>query len=127
MTSEMERRKQVRVTARWPVILMTDQGIIEGVSRNITAEGIFIHCDEPLIMNKIYRISIMTPGKKPVEVVGKVAWSNADSTDGKNPTYGMGFSFLKISNQSRNLINDLIATHPEHHAVPKKNPPTKTR
>ena len=117
MEGTKERRKNARINARWSIKISTDQGMIEGETRNIAPEGVFIHCNEHLIQGKIYRISINTPDKKLIEVSGKVMWTNPQQTGGKETFYGMGFCFFKISAADRHVIHDLILSHPEfHHA-----------
>ena len=115
MSDQMERRKYARIKARWPVNISTEQGVITGETRNIAAEGVFIHCGEQLTQDKIYRISIHAPDKKVIEISGKVKWTNTPGTGGRETLYGMGFCFFKISAADRHVIQELIMRHPEYH------------
>jgi hypothetical protein len=117
MPDQIERRKNARINARWPVKISADQWMVEGETRNIAAEGVFIYCSEHLVQGKTYRISINAPDNRVIEVSGKVVWTNPQQPGSKGRFVGMGFCFMKISAADRNIIDDLIMRHPEfHHA-----------
>ena len=113
MTSNTERRKQARISVRWPITIITDQGTAEGESRNITASGIFVHCHEPLTKEKIYQIIVKIPKQNPIVVKGKVVWSNLDGLDENTSFPGMGFYFLQLSKEDKEFLNRLISSRPE--------------
>ena len=104
----IERRKQERIKVRWPVTLFTDHDTIEGETRNITADGIFICCDEPLPLNEIFRMSIIPPNHKAIGVTGKVLWSDFYRIDDENTALGMGICFVKVSDGDRHFLKDMV-------------------
>lgn len=109
----MEKRKQPRIKVKWPVTIYTKKGPVKGESRNITSTGIFIHCKEQLRPNEVCRMRIRLPRKQSVEVQGQLIWSNLDGLDSKGPYSGMGFSFLKCSEEDRCLLDEVISNHIE--------------
>lgn len=109
----MERRKDNRIRVRWPVAVLTDSGVIQAETRNITANGIFICCGDRLRLNKIFPLRISPPNKQALEVKGRVIWSDRYAVDGRDTYYGMGICFVKISDGDRHSLADLIAAHPE--------------
>jgi hypothetical protein len=102
-----EKRKLPRIEVRWPVTMITEKGSVEGEARNITVEGVFIHCMERLSLNETYRLLIKPSGEK-IEVMGKLLWSNLDSAADRDSLLGMGFCFVKVSEGDRELLREAI-------------------
>ena len=48
MANNIERHKDSKTKVRWPTIVLTDDGTIEGKRRYTTVEGVFMRCKEPL-------------------------------------------------------------------------------
>lgn len=111
MTDGIEKRRHPRIPVRWPVTIITDKGTIEGESRNITIAGVFIHCQEEIHENEVHQIIIKIPKQEAILVKGQVVWSNFDSMEETNTYLGMGFSFIKISEDDRMVLADVISRH----------------
>ena len=107
MSDFVEKRKLPRIEVRWPVTLITEKGSVEGEARNITVEGVFIHCMERLSLEETYRLLINPAGEK-IEVMGKLVWSNLDSAANRDILPGMGFCFVKVSEGDRDLLRQAI-------------------
>jgi Tfp pilus assembly protein PilZ len=107
----MEKRKQHRYKIRWPITIHTKKGLIDGESRNVTGSGIFIHCQEKLRQDEVYRMVIRFPEREPVELKGKLVWSNLEGVDSKGALAGMGFSFVKFSSEDRHRIDNMASYH----------------
>jgi hypothetical protein len=103
----LEKRKLPRIEVQWPVTMITEKGSVEGEARNITVEGVFIHCMERLSLNEAYRLVIKPAGEK-IEVMGKLLWSNLDSAADRDTLPGMGFGFVKVSDGDRELLREAI-------------------
>ncbi len=107
MSAFLEKRKLPRIEVRWPVTMITEKGSVEGEARNVTVEGVFIHCLEKLSLNETYRLVIKPAGEK-IEVMGKLVWSNLDSAADRDTLPGMGFCFVKVSDGDRELLRKAI-------------------
>jgi hypothetical protein len=107
----IEKRKHPRIPVRWPVTIITEKGTIEGESRNITVAGVFIHCQEEIHENEVHQIIIKIPKQESILVKGRVVWSNFDSMEETSIFRGMGFSFIKISDDDRVILADVISRH----------------
>jgi hypothetical protein len=103
----VEKRKLPRIEVRWPVTLTTENGVVEGEARNITIEGVFIHCRERLNVNETYRL-LIKPGGEEIEVMAKLIWSNLESAADRDILPGMGFCFMKVSEGGRELLRGAI-------------------
>jgi hypothetical protein len=89
------------------VTVITEKESVEGEARNITVEGVFIHCMERLSVNQTYRLLIKPAGEE-IEVIGKLLWSNLDSATDRDILPGMGFCFVKVSEGDRELLREAI-------------------
>jgi hypothetical protein len=103
----VEKRKLPRIEVRWPVTMITEKGSVEGEARNITVEGVFIHCEQRLSVNETYRMLIKPAGEE-IAVMGKLIWSNLDSAADRDTLPGMGFCFVKVSEGDRDLPREAI-------------------
>ena len=108
MSNPIERREHTRIKVRWPIAVITDDSTIEGETRDITTVGMFINCKEPLELNETYRISVIPPNQQSINITCKVLWSNLYSTGGEN-TYGMGFCFVRVSDEDSHLLSDVLS------------------
>jgi hypothetical protein len=111
LVQAIERRKYHRITVTWPIAIVSDEGIIEGETINITAEGVLISCEEPLQLNEVLQISIKPPNHQGIEVKGKVIWSDHYAIDEQDTAFGMGICFVKISEVDRHFLKDLVSAH----------------
>ncbi len=116
----IEKRRHPRIPVRWPVTIITEKGTIEGESRNITVAGVFVHCREEIHENEVHQIIIKVPKQESILVKGRVVWSNFDSMEETSIFRGMGFSFIKISDDDRMILADVISRYTESQG--NKNP-----
>jgi hypothetical protein len=105
LSDPVEKRGLPRITASWPVTIITANGPVEGEARNITIEGVFIHCMERLSMEETYRLVIKPPGEE-IKVMGKLLWSNLEGATGKDILEGMGFCFVKVNGVHREFLRE---------------------
>jgi hypothetical protein len=103
-----EKRKHPRKEVIWPITIIAEHGTIEGEIRNITVDGLFIFCEEPLRLNETYRMSIV-PGKhKAIGVTGKVVWADAYCMTEDKSAYGIGICLIQIKDQDRETLREML-------------------
>lgn len=110
MTDSENKRRLPRVSVRWPVAIETENGRVDGETRNITVEGFFLHSLERLREGTVYRITIKVPENQ-VEVAGRLQWSNLDHFKPDHEIPGMGFCFVRIEEEDRERLGEAIAAH----------------
>ena len=108
---KMEKPVQKKIKVQWPVTVMSDNTLIEGVTRNITDAGMLILSKEPLRMNEQYRITVRLPNYLNRMLTCRVIWSNLYGIDPQNEVYGMGYCFLQASSRDRIFLTDVMADH----------------
>ncbi len=109
MTITIERRKHTRGDIRWPVTVLADHGNIEGETINISVDGLSIRCDEPLMINEVFRIAILPPDGQAIGVSGKVIWSDLYGIDPNDTAVGLGLCFVSISDEDRKVFEDAVS------------------
>ena len=105
LNDPVEERELPRIAASWPVIIITANGPVQGEARNITREGVFIHCMERLRVDETYRLVIKSPGEE-ISVMGKLLWSNLEGATGRDILQAMGFCFVKVNEVHRELLRE---------------------
>ena len=107
MNDTVDKRSIPRIEINWPITIFTDHGAIMGETINITAEGIGFYCDEPLLLDEVYRLFIIPDKEMAIEVRGRVVWSNLYAIDEDNSAVAIGICFVEISGEDRQVIGDL--------------------
>jgi hypothetical protein len=108
LTDHLEIRERPKVKAKKPIIILTNQSMIEGESRKITETGIFLACKEKLPKNETYTMAIRVSQKESVIVKGELMWSNLDSLRLGSPLSDVGMCFIKILDEDRHLFNHKV-------------------
>ena len=100
-----EKREYPRAEIKWPAVIKTDQGTMDGVTSNVTPDGVFIHCQKPLRLNETFELTIDIPNSdQTLKARAEVTWSNRWSPDDEISPRGMGVRFVKISSEARKFI-----------------------
>ncbi len=106
-----DRRTPIRIRARWPVVVLTDKGVLLAETRDISSEGVFISCEEPLRPEEKLRVFIMAPNHRPLDIPAEVAWSNPHASEQDTTPKGMGLRFTKDSSDQRERLHNIVAQH----------------
>lgn len=86
-----EKRDYPRAEIKWPAVIKTDQGTMDGVTSNVTPNGVFIHCQKPLRLNEIFELTIDIPNSdQTLTARAEVTWSNRWGPDDDISPRGMG-------------------------------------
>jgi uncharacterized protein (TIGR02266 family) len=94
-----------RAEIKWPAVIKTDQGTMDGVTSNVSPNGVFIHCQKPLKLNEIFELTIEIPNSdQSLTAKAEVTWSNRWGPDDDISPRGMGVRFVKISSEARKFI-----------------------
>jgi uncharacterized protein (TIGR02266 family) len=100
-----EKRDYPRAEIKWRAVIKTDQGTMDGVTSNVTPNGVFIHCQKPLRLNEIFELTIDIPNSdQTLTARAEVTWSNRWGPDDDISPRGMGVRFVKISSEARKFI-----------------------
>jgi len=99
------QRGYPRADIKWPVVVKSDERTMEGVTSNVTPNGVFIHCQQPLRLNEVFDMDISIPGSdQSLRARAEVVWSNRYGPNDDISPRGMGVRFLRISSEARKFI-----------------------
>jgi uncharacterized protein (TIGR02266 family) len=100
-----ERRVYPRAKIKWPVKVKTDKETMDGVTSDVTPNGVFIHCNKPLRLNVLFEMAINIPNSEhSITAKAEVVWSNRWGPDDEISPRGMGVRFVKITSEARKFI-----------------------
>ena len=103
----VEKRLHPRILVEWPAVVKTLRGTFEGITKDISVDGVFIFCpEEPRLVNS-FPIALEPLGEKFFSVFGERIWSgNFNIEDRTVP--GMGIRFTFIAPEDRQYIATLV-------------------
>lgn len=113
MDSLAERRLYPRVQTRWPVLLVSPLDLREGETQNLSLEGAFIRYSEIPDLGKEFEIVFKPPEQRSIVVIAEKIWSANFNFNSQTVFSGMGVRFIKVFEDDRELLNDLIANRIE--------------
>ena len=108
----MDDRHFARAKIKWPVSMSTDSRSTDGVTLNLSPNGAYIGCANPLRLNEVFDVTIDVPNSdSSIQATVEVVFSNIYGPDDAISPRGMGVRFLKISSQGRQIIAKEILQH----------------
>lgn len=113
-TAKQERRRNSRQFVRWPVTVEAEHGTVGGETRNISFDGIYIQCEEPLRVHQNFRMAILTPDRKAIGLTGKVVWADLYGLDKDENAFGMGVCLVEIADKDRKVFEDALSARIRH-------------
>ena len=112
MVIPQERRKHPRAKTKWSVTLQTSQGVINTEIHDISPEGAFIRCLDPLKPAESFKMVINIPqSDRRLIIDSEVVWINSLGADQPLAPRGMGVQFTEISNSDRQFLSRMILNH----------------
>ena len=104
-----ERRKHPRAKTKWTVTLETSEGVINTETHDISLDGAFIRCLDPLMPDDAFKMVINIPNSnRRLMVDSEVVWVNAHGPDHSLTPRGMGVQFTQLAGGDRQFLNRMI-------------------
>jgi len=95
---------------KWPVVMTTINGLVDGRTHNISLSGAFIRCPQKPKLEDNFRL-VMTTKDRLILVNAEVVWSNGHKSEGKSTHHEMGVRFTKLSSNDRTFLSGVISKH----------------
>lgn len=111
MKNGIDRRRDLRIPVGWPVVLITPQGAIEGMTANTSVSGLalLLFSEMPEVGDKFQIILKPSEGDK-IPVTCEKIWSDNLILD-ESVCIGIGVRFTKISSHDRKIIAALAKAY----------------
>lgn len=101
----MDIRQFSKANVKWSVVIQAHDRSMDGVTWNVSPNGLFIRCAKPLRLYEVCNLTIKVPGEERlVEAIAEVVWSNIFGQDDEATPRGMGVRFLHIFSKDRQAI-----------------------
>ncbi|MGD8254921.1 MAG: PilZ domain-containing protein [Syntrophobacterales bacterium] len=105
-----ENRRHRRARIKWPVVMTTSDGLVDGHTQNVSLGGAFIRCQQEPDVEDNFRL-VMSTKDRLVLVNAEIVWSNGRKSEGKSAYHEMGVRFTKLSGNDRTFLNGVISHH----------------
>lgn len=112
--AKKEKRRNSKRFIRWPVEVEAEHGMVGGETRNLSFDGIYIRCDEPLRVNQDFRMAILPPDRGAIGLRGKVVWADLYGIDRDENAFGMGVCLVEIADRDRRVFEEAVSTRSSH-------------
>ena len=103
----IERRLHPRILVKWLAVVETPQGSVEGETKDISVDGVFIFCANEPEIGENFPLLLKPSEQRTISIVGEKIWSGSFTIDNKT-VFGMGVQFVDISTEDRNYIATLV-------------------
>jgi FHA domain/PilZ domain len=109
-----ERRLYYRVKVRWPTKLVTSDGTIDGITRDLSLGGVFFYYSQtdprvlPLPAGDRVEIVFNIPGDDQIQAKARVAWSDILAVEETSTLVGVGLEFLDVRPEDREYLLQAI-------------------
>ncbi|MFO7461223.1 MAG: PilZ domain-containing protein [Desulfatiglandales bacterium] len=109
-----EKRRHPRRFVRWPIKVEAEHGTVGGETRNLSYDGIYIRCDEPLRINQDFRMAVLPPDRQAIGLTGKVVWADLYGLDKNENAFGMGVCLVEIADRDRRVFEEAVSARSGH-------------
>jgi len=103
----IKRRQHPRVLVNWSVAVETLQDAVEGDTKDISVDGVFIFCSKEPEIGEKFPILLEPSEQQTISVVGEKIWSGTFHIDNRI-VFGMGVRFIHISPEDLQFISTLV-------------------
>ena len=108
--STKENRRHPRARIKWSVVLMTDDGLVDGRTQNLSQVGGFIRFSGLPKLRGDFRLVITTKDRL-IPLTAELIWSDVNHLQNKSVVSGIGVRFTSISNDDRSFLRGAISQH----------------
>ena len=107
-----ETRDRDRLKLICPVLIEKSQGVMKTTLKELTLNGAFLTCPNPLPVGATFPVKIILEDREPLIFNAEVLWNNNNVSAGKIIHRGMKVRFLQLSNDDRKRLNEIVSNPP---------------
>lgn len=110
----VERRLYHRVKVRWPTTLVTSDGTIDGITRDLSLGGVFFYYSQSdscaLRLGADDRVDVVfnIPGHDQIQASARIAWSDILAVEETSTVVGVGLEFIDVRHEDREYLLQAI-------------------
>lgn len=103
-----EHRQHPRARIKWPVVMTTSNGLLDGKTQNLSLGGAFICCPGMPNLSDSFRL-VISAKERLILVVAEVVWPDARQLNEKTIFRGMGVQFTTVFGDDRQYLSGVIS------------------
>ena len=104
-----ETKHPERIQLGCPALINRSQGVMKVGIKELTTSGAFITCPRPFPIGESFAIKLLLTGRHPQTFNAEVIWNNQNVLEEEIVTRGMKVRFLQLSEQDREIIDEIIS------------------
>ena len=106
-SNDVQNRDRLKIIC--PVLIERSQGLMKVSLKEITLNGAFLTCPDPLPIGEAFPINILVQDQEPLRFDAEVLWNNQNVAADKIVSRGMKVRFLQLSTGDRKVLYELIS------------------
>jgi hypothetical protein len=107
---QTENRRHTRAKIKWPVVIQTPTGLIDGTTVNLSLSGAFIRLSNELNSNHNLPIVLNAKGRF-IPCTAQVVWSDERNLSDQRKFLGIGVRFTRLMLHDREFLHGEISNH----------------
>jgi hypothetical protein len=107
---QTENRRHTRAKIKWPVVIQTPTGLIDGTTVNLSLSGAFIRLSNELNSNHNLPIVLNAKGRF-IPCTAQVVWSDERNLYDQRKFLGIGVRFTRLMLHDREFLHAEISNH----------------
>jgi hypothetical protein len=112
-----ELRQPERIQLRCPALIDRSNGFMKVGIKELTTNGAFVTCPNPLPVGESFQIKILLTDRNPQTFHAEVLWNNQNVLEEEVVTRGMKVKFLQLSETDRKMIDEIISVRTQAKAL----------
>jgi hypothetical protein len=104
-----ESKHPERIQLGCAALINRSEGVMKVGIRELTTSGAFITCPRPFPIGESFAIKLLLTDRHPQTFTAEVIWNNQNVLEEEVVTRGMKVRFLKLSENDRKMINEIIS------------------
>jgi hypothetical protein len=101
-----------RIKLKCPALIEKTHGVMKVGIKELTLNGAFVTCPNPLPVGETFPIKILIIDLDPQTFNAEVIWNNKNVADEEIVSRGMKVRFLQLSDIERKVINHIVSGMP---------------
>jgi hypothetical protein len=106
-SNDVQNRDRLKI--KCPVLIERSQGLMKVSLKEITLNGAFLTCPNPLPIGELFPMSILVQDQEPLKFNAEVLWNNQNVAADKIVSRGMKVRFLRLSTGDRKVLYEIIS------------------
>lgn len=105
-----ENRRHSRARIKWPVVIQTPTGLVDGKTENLSLGGAFIRLSNEFKSTADLPVVIDAKGRL-IPCTAQIVWSDEPSLSDQSKSAGIGVRFTGMMLHDRKFLYDEISNH----------------